>query len=454
MIKPGRIVVIGGNAAGAAAAAKAKRVNPNAKVIIFEAGDFISTGTCEIPYVLSGEIKNYEDIIYYSAENFHDKKGVNVFVNNRVEQINRKNKTIAVRNLLNEEVVEHPYDSLVLATGSYSKSLPGLSSELKNVFQLKNISDLIGLKNYLEKNSSRTAAIIGSGYIGIEVSEALIKNNVKVTIVEREELPMPGAEAEISEKILTELVNHSVRFTGRCKNIEPYIQDDNVVSIKCNDDLLETDLVIISAGISPNVRLAESSKLDIGNFGGIKVDKKLGTSDRNIFAAGDNIEFINAITRKPDYFPFATYAHNFGHIAGENAAGGNANADPIIKNVSVRIFNNYFASVGLNSKEAEKNMFKTGSVMAEVPNVVRVMPESRSVFGKLNFNKENGQILGASFFGGKEVSGYADLIASGIYSGQKISYLEKINYNYTPPLSPFINLLSVLGRKAVTQINK
>jgi len=160
------------------------------------------------------------------------------------------------------------------------------------------------------------------------------------------------------------------------------------------------------------------------------------------------------ITGKPDYFPFANYAHSYGHIAGENAAGGNVNAKPIIKNVSVKIFASYIASVGLSSSEAENSRFKTGTVSAEIPNLIKVMPESRNVFGKIIYDVESNSILGGTFIGGKEVSGYADLIASAIYSKQKIDFLEKVNYNYTPPLSPFINLLSVLGRKAIRKIKK
>jgi pyruvate/2-oxoglutarate dehydrogenase complex dihydrolipoamide dehydrogenase (E3) component len=287
----------------------------------------------------------------------------------------------------------------------------------------------------------------------LEASEALNKRNISKTIVEKELLPLPSAEPEISKRILAELEAHNVKFIGGCNNVEPFVKEDKIVSVKANEDYIESDMVLLATGIAPNNNLAEKAKLEIGNFGGIKVDKKLRTSDRYIFAAGDNIEFTNALTAKPDYFPFAIYSHSFGHIAGENAAGGNINAEPIIKNVSVKIFNNYFTSVGLSSTDATHRRFKYLTVLAEVPNLVTVMPESKSGFGKLIFEVENKKILGASFFGGKEVSGYADLISSAIYSEQKIDFLTKITFNYTPPLSPFINLLSILGRKAVANSN-
>ncbi|MGB5847264.1 MAG: FAD-dependent oxidoreductase [Ignavibacteriaceae bacterium] len=454
MISGKRIIVVGGNAAGPAAAAKAKRVNPNARVTLFEASSFISTGTCEIPYVLSGKIKSYEDIVYYSAGTFLNKKGVGVFINHLVESIDRRGKNITVKDLQNDKTIIKPYDSLILTTGSLARRIPGFYKELRNVFQLKTIDDLIEVKKYIDLNSVHSVTIIGSGYIGIEASEALINNNLKVILFEKEKLPLPIAETEISKKVLNELENNSVQFIGGFKNIEPFIKEDVVISIKYDDEHIQTDLVLLTVGISPNSTLAEKAKLDLGKFGGIKVDRKLRTSDRNIFAAGDNIEILNAITGKQDYLPFATYAHAYGHIAGENAAGGSVNAEPIIKNVSVKIFDNYFASVGLSSIEAENSRFKTDTASAEIPNLVKVMPGSRNVFGKIIYDLESNRILGGSFFGGKEVSGYADLIASVIYSKQKIDFLEKVNYNYTPPLSPFINLLSVLGGKANRKTKK
>ncbi|MGD8306884.1 MAG: FAD-dependent oxidoreductase [Ignavibacteria bacterium] len=448
-MKPGRIIVVGGNAAGPAAAAKAKRINPSAKVTLFEAGNYISTGTCEIPYVLSGEIKNHEKLIFNTAETFLNKKGVHVFINHLVEGIDRRNKTILVRDIKSNQISLYQYDSLILATGSYSKIPPGFSTELSNVFTLKNIQELIGIKNYLESNSVKHISIIGSGYIGLEAADTLSQLGLDIVMLEKQSAPLPEAEPEISQKIRETLLKHSIKFVGGIETIDPFIKDDKVISLKRDEESYETDLVIIATGISPNVNLAANAKLEIGNFNGIKVDRKLRTSDRNILAAGDNIEVVNAITGKNDYLPFATYAHTQGHIAGENAAGGNANADPVIKNVSIKVFDDYFSSVGLNSKYTDDVRFKVESVSAVVLNLVSVMPLSREVYGKLIYDKESKKILGASFYGGAEVSGYADLISSAIYSGQKIDFLTKINYNYTPPLSPFINLLSVLGRKAV-----
>ena len=449
MIKPGKIIIVGGNAAGPAAAAKAKRTNPNAEVIIFEAGDFISTGTCEIPYVLSGEIKDINSILFFNAESFKREKGVDVYIKHLVEEIHRKEKIIVVRNLIDDKINEISYDKLILTTGSKAKTLSTFPLNAKNVFTLKSINDLIVLKSYLETNKVNRAAVIGSGYIGLEIVDALKKLKLEVALFEKEKLPIPSSEPEIGFLIKELLKNNEVDFWGNAGNLKVHYSEDNeyIKSLETDGRILEFDIYIVAADFIPNTNLAVSSKIEIGKTNAIKIDNKLKTSDPDILAAGDNVEVINAVTKRPDYIPLASVAHQYAHAAGENAAGGNVHVEPVIKNLSVKIFDKYFISVGLSSSEAGKHGFMYNTVSEVVPDLVKIMPGSSNVFGKIIFDKNNKYILGAAFFGGKEVSGYGDLLSSLIKTKQPANILSKINYNYTPPLSPFINLLSVLGRK-------
>ena len=442
------IIVIGGNAAGPAAAAKAKRTDPNANVLLFEASEFISTGTCELPYVLSGEIKDYNDIVFYSAKSFEEEKGVRVYTNSLVTNIDRRNKTITVTNTSTNQSYNFTYDKLILTTGSISKRLSQLPINLENVFSFKSVGDLIKVKSFIEKHNPKRVLVIGAGYIGIEISEALKNIGLEVILLEKEKLPMPGSEAEIQNLILQTLLKNKIQFFGNSIDVKYYFDESKLRSVKIDGWNYEIDFAIQSLGVKPNTTLALSAKLDLGNFGGIKVDSKLRTSDSNIYAAGDCIEVINKITNRNDYLPLATLAHEHGHIAGENAAGGNSFIHPVINNIAVKIFDNNFVSVGLNSIQAIKNNFNVLSVSAIVPNIIKVMPNSKNVFGKIIYEKDSLKILGANFFGDKEVIGFGDLISSFIYHKNKITDLAEINFNYTPPSSPFINLLSVLGRKA------
>lgn len=447
MKRPIRIIVIGGNAAGPAAAAKAKRFNPNSDVLLFEASEFISTGTCEMPYVLSGEIDDYRKIVFFSPSSFQNEKGVKVFVKHFVEEIDTKKKQVTVKNLMENKILNYDYDKLILTTGSKAKTLTGFDTQLKNVFTLKNINDLRRINDFVSDGRVSKAIVIGSGYIGLEAVESLNKRKIAVQLIEKENKPLPGADEEYGDEVLKILINNGIEFTGEVNDLEPVISGDKLLGINLGGNFIKTDLVLLSVGFEPDTCLANSAKLEIGKSGAIKVDPYLKTSDRFIFAAGDNVEIVNAITGKPDYIPLATHAYELGHIAGQNAAGGNVKYEPVVKNISVKIFNKYFTNVGLSSSEAIKNGFQVEEAFAKARNLVAVMPGSDYVIGKVLVDKNSKRIIGGSFLGGKEVSGYADLLSALIKLKTPVSMLSKINYNYTPPLSPFINLLSIIGKK-------
>lgn len=447
MKRPVKIIVVGGNAAGPASAAKAKRYNPNADVLLFEASEFISTGTCEMPYVLSGEIDDYRNIVFFSPSSFQQEKGVKVFVKHFVQEIDAKKKQIIVKDLIEDKIIEQDYDRLILTTGSRAKTLPGFDTQLRNIFTLKNINDLNRVDNYLKETQISNAIIIGSGFIGLETAEALVRRNISVKVIEKESRPLPNADKEFSDEVLKILSQNKIEFIGDVKEVESVISGDALIAVRIGGKFLETDLVLLAVGFEPDTFLAHSAKLELGKSGAIKVNQHLKTSDRFIYAAGDNIEILNAVTGKPDYIPLATHAYNLAHIAGENAAGGNVKYEPVVKNISVKLFNKFFASVGLSSNEIKKYGFEFQEAFLKARNLVSVMPGSDFVIGKVLTDRANKKILGASFLGGQEVSGYTDLLSALIKLKAPGSMLSKINYNYTPPLSPFVNLLNLIGKK-------
>ena len=445
MRKGDKIIIVGGNAAGPAAAAKAKRVNPDAEVIIFEAGSYISTGTCELPYVLSDEIKNVEDIIFFDADRFYKEKGVKVYLNHMVEEINTKAKSVRVHNLKDGTFSDYSYDKLILTTGSSARKENSVKDAV-NSFTLKDIADLVKIKKYIEYNNVKNVSIIGSGYIGLETAEALVNIGCSVSILEKAALPFPSSEPEIQVLIKELLGKNNITFYSSAE-IKPISNQNKITAININGRVVETELAINAIGFSPNVYLAVKANLKLGATGALKVDTRLRTSDFNIYAAGDLVEVIDFVTGRPVYIPLATYAYEHGHIAGENAAGGNASASPVIKNSGLRIFDKYYTSVGMTSLEADRTNILIETVSDIQSDFASVMPGAGKVFGKLVFEKFSNRLLGASFFGGREVEGYVNVISTLIKLRQPARLLAELNYIYTPPLSPLKNLLSSLGKK-------
>jgi NADPH-dependent 2,4-dienoyl-CoA reductase/sulfur reductase-like enzyme len=445
MSKCGKIIIVGGNAAGPAAGAKAKRVNPDAEVILFEAGNFISTGTCEIPYVLSNEIKNADGIIFFSPEEFYRQKGVKVFVNHFVEDINTKDKYVKVRNLKDGTFTDYYYDKLVLTTGSSAKK-DIIVKDAANSFTLKNIGDLVKIKEYVYTNNLKNVSILGSGFIGLETAEALNTIGCNVTIIEKASMPFPSSEPEIRVLIKELILKNNITFYPSA-DIKPFYSQNKIISIHISGRTVDTDLVINAIGFSPDVYLASKAKLKLGITGALKVDTRLRTSDFNIYAAGDLIEVNDFITGRPAYFPLASFAYDYGHAAGENAAGGNVSVAPVIRNAGLRLFDKYYVSVGLTSEEAKSNNLLTESVTDIQSDFASVMPGAGKVFGKIVYERMSNRLIGASFFGGREIEGYANVISTLIKLKQPARMLGEINYIYTPPLSPLKNLLSSLGKK-------
>lgn len=443
-----RILIIGGNAAGPAAAAKAKRSAPDAEVTIIEREPYISTGTCELAYVISGEVDSPEKIVYFDADSFREKKGVNVHINMQATGINRKEKTVSLEHIETGASTNLAYDKLILCTGSKPVVIPPYQPDLNNVFYLKNVAGLERILDFKKDNTIKTAAVIGAGYIGIEAAESFAKLGINTFLLDIADHPLPQTEVEI-QHLVEKLINkNGITFIAGANKPDISIEQNSIRHIKVKGNSFEPDIVVAALGFIPDTGLAASAGLETADNGAIKINNKMQTSDTNIYAAGDNVMITNAVTLKQDYLPIATYAYKGGHIAGANAAGENEHFQPIVPNVAVRVFDHFVTNVGLSTAQADSLGIAYQSVYATANSKVPVMPNNSKVFGKILFEKESKRLIGAAFFGTNEVGGYADILSTAIRFKVKATELVSIDYNYTPPLSPFVHLLSILGKKA------
>jgi NADPH-dependent 2,4-dienoyl-CoA reductase/sulfur reductase-like enzyme len=443
-----KIIVIGGSAAGPAAAAKAKRVNPDHEVVMYEAGEYISIGTCEIPYVLSGEIENYEKILFYNPESFEAEKKVKVKNFHRVESIDRIKKKIIVRNVKNNSKFTDTYDKLILCTGSVKRCHPEFPKGLKNVFYLKTIDDLIDIQKFIHSNKVSNSLIIGAGLTGSEAVDFVKKISNNLLMIDINSSPLVRFSEEVRKIILEELQSSNFEFIGGVSSFSVKIKNNAVETIVINGQPYPVDFILITIGFEPNTALSQSSNLSHHSDNTIQVDKKLQTSDDNIFAAGDCISVENFITKRPMWLPLATLSHNFGHIAGANAAGESIYAQPIVKNITLRVGGLSVAQIGLNQIELEAAGFKFREASAIGSSRIKIIQGGEKHFVKVFFDKNNYKILGAEMVGGEDIVGKANLISFAIKNHIHIDTLYSIDYAYTPALSPFIETLSVIGKKS------
>jgi len=444
-----KIIVIGGSAAGPAASAKAKRVNPQNEVVLYEAGNYISIGTCELPYVLTGEIENLEKIIFFTPESFEKEKGVKVFVRHRVESIDRVKKRIYVRDLNTQKVFEDYYDKLILCTGSIKKIHSEFKQNLDNVFYLKTVDDAKSILNFVSKNNITSSLLIGTGYTGLEVLEFLKKISNRVYATDIAELPLTGFDLEFRKIVLDKMNELNINFLPAGNYIKVIAKDNKVTHIMVNKEKIDVDLVLISIGVKPENSLAQQCGLSM-NFpsDSIKVDDKQKTSDDNIYAAGDCSGVKEFITKKQIWLPLSTLAYNSGHVAGANAAGENISTLPVVRNMVFKFFDINFALVGLNMPELNDLTLNKVSVSTIGSSKINIMPNGEKHFIKLYYKKDDGKILSAQFVGGEDIVGKANLISFAIRNNISIQKLYETNYAYTPSLSPFIDSLSIISKKS------
>jgi NADPH-dependent 2,4-dienoyl-CoA reductase/sulfur reductase-like enzyme len=448
-VKRVRIVVVGGLAAGPSAAAKAVRTNPDAEVILFEQTEIVSYGLCEIPYVVGGEVPDETKLVPYSPERLATEKGITVKTLHRVERIVPSRRVIVVRDLRSGELTDCSYDRLVIATGSKPRRLNVDGEEGRNVFHVNSRENLLGIMKFLEAESPSKATVIGGGYIGMEMCEALRRRGMEVALLHRHRLPMAGLEEETRERIIEELEKNGVRFVTNTR-VASLLQNSagKVVQVYTNKGSFETDIVILSLGVTPNIRLAKEARVRVGPTGAIATDQRQQTNIEGIYAAGDCCEVRNVVVGKPMYLPLATNASKQGWVAGENAAGGRAVFAGAIRAAAVRVFGLEVAQVGVSSEEAREAGFDVARQLISGWSKVSVMPNADRLVVKIIFDKRSGRVLGANVFGSSGAVLRANTIGVAIHRRMTVEEMSRLDLIYSPPFAPLWDPILIAANQA------
>ncbi|MBX7150862.1 FAD-dependent oxidoreductase [bacterium] len=447
-----RILIIGGVAAGPAAAAKAKRLNPDLDITMFEQGEFISYGTCSMPYYVGDVIKHHEDIITFSAEKFEKEKGCTVKTKHRVVDIKPHRHRVVVHNLHYDKMEEYEYDQLLIATGARARVPNKEWLKASNVFTVKHLSDSIAIKKYIAEKNPRRVVIIGGGYIGMEMAEAFSERRLDVTVIHKDSHPMNTLESETQAIVLDEIKRHGVQFIGSSEVQDIVIHSGVARSLKLQHQSVDADLIILALGFEPNTELAKSIKIRCGRFGGILTDSFLRTNVDHIYAAGACTEIKNIISNKPIYLPLGNIANKMGWIAGENMAGGHVEFKGVVRTTAVKVFDLEVASVGLNSAEAEASDFKVVTESINAYSHVRAYPGSKPVFVKLIMDGLTKRLIGANLVGEKGAALRADVLSVAIQNKMTIRQIAEMDLMYTPPFAPVWDPILVAANQALKKL--
>ncbi|MDI6742553.1 MAG: FAD-dependent oxidoreductase [Smithella sp.] len=422
------LIVIGGGAGGASAAAEAKRNNPELNVAILQSGKFVAYASCPTPYYIGDIIKDEKKLVARTPEEFR-KRGVEVHLDTEVVNINPNANVVETKDGL-----LMPYDYLVIGTGTtpFIPDIPG--RDLPGVYSLKNLEDAIQIKAWLREKKAKRVVIIGGGFIGLEMSEALHAAGVSTTIIHKDPLPANRWNAALSSFMLEELKANGVEFIGNTQ--ANAIEASTGTSLKVITDAgaWEGDMVLLAVGVRPNAALARTTGLAIGNTGAIAVNFAQQTSVENVYAAGDCCESWNRVSRRWVNIPLGDIANKQGRVAGRNIGGKPLIFDGIVGAQSFRLFNLQCAATGLSEKEALEAGYTPvsnitwGSSMAPSLGM-------RKIGLKLIADKSSGKLLGAQAVGVAGVVGRINTLSVALWSGMTLDEIGYIDLAYAPPFS-------------------
>lgn len=448
-----KIIIIGGVAAGAKAAAKSKRMLPDAEVHIFTQDTHVSYSSCGLPYYIAGDFADWQKLIVRTKEEF-EKSGIEIHLQNRVTKILPMDKKILVKDLVKNSCNFIEYDKLIIATGA-SPFIPNIkNNNLKNIFTVRTLEDGINIRKKME--TSKNITIIGGGYIAVEMIEAFVKNGKNITLIERSPFIMSVFDEDISSLIQSYILENS-------DNLVKIINEDTVTEFVGEEEVsgvltangcgFETDMVIISTGVRPNVNIAQEAGIELGITGAIKVNSRMRTNLQDIYACGDCVEKINMVSNAPVWLPQGSTANKEGRVAAINACGEVEDFEGILGSAVLRYHALNISMTGLTEKTAQKLGYDTVSVVITKRDKAGYMPEVQNVTLKLVADRRSHKVLGAQAIGCGDADKRVNTVSVGLLSGMRVEDLLDVDLTYAPPFSTSIDILISAARILKSKLN-
>jgi CoA-disulfide reductase len=439
-----KIIIVGGVAGGATAAARLRRLDETSQIIMFERGEHVSFANCGLPYYIGETIKERNKLLVQTVEGISNRFNIDTRTFSEVTKINREQKIVTVRNLLTNKEYEENYDVLLLSPGA-KPLVPNISglSDAKNVFILRNIPDTDKIKNFVDHQAPQKATVIGGGFIGLEMAENLAQRGIEVTIVEMSNQVMAVVDYEMAA-----IIHHHLREKGVNPILEDGVhafeKDGKVIRLTSGKEL-GTDFIILSIGVRPENQLAIDAGLEIGERGGIKVNEYLQTSDESIYAVGDAIEVMDFINEVPAMIPLAGPANRQGRIAANNIYGKKERYQGTLGTSIAKIFDFVVATTGNNEKTLKRLGMEYKVVHIHPSSHAGYYPGATPIALKLIFDRKTGEIFGAQAVGKDGVDKRIDVIATAIKGGLTVFDLTNLELSYAPPFSSAKDPVNMAG---------
>ena len=429
------IVIIGGVAGGASAAARARRCNEHARIIMYERDAHVSFANCGLPYFVGGEITDRDKLLVATPQLLADRFCIDVCTHSEVTSIDREGHTVTVRNTQTGTEQRQHYDRLIISTGA-SPIVPRVGgTDAQNVFALRNLDDADRMIRFITETSPRRAVVVGAGFIGLEMVEQLARRDIQVSLVELADQVLTPLDPEMARMVERELIRHQVTLYLADGLESLRTQDDRAVAVRLNSGTqVAADMVVLGIGVRPNTGLAVGCGLALGSQGGIAVNDRMQTSDPHIYAVGDAVEYPHGVTGGAVRVALGGPANRSGRVAGENAAtDADVRMPAVLGTAIVRVFDTTAAMTGLSIKHAARLGRAARAAVVPAGHHAGYYPGSEPMVLKLIYDPDTGKVLGASAVGGAGVDKRIDVIATAIHFGATVEALAGVDLAYAPP---------------------
>jgi NADPH-dependent 2,4-dienoyl-CoA reductase/sulfur reductase-like enzyme/rhodanese-related sulfurtransferase len=446
-----KLVIVGGVAGGASAAARARRLSEDAQIVLFERGPDLSFANCGMPYYLGGEITARDKLLVVKPELLETRFRLNVRKRSSVEAINREAKSVRVRDLNSGSVYEESYDKLILAPGAAPLRPPLQGIDLPGIFTLRNLQDMDGIKQRIEQGV-RQAVVIGAGFIGLELVENFVRLGIAATVVELQDQVLPPFDKEMTTPVAEQLTAHGITLLlGQSAEAFEPAPHGLLVRLKSGQSL-PADLVILSVGVRPDSPLAVAAGLEAGQRGGIRVNKHMQTSDPDIYAVGDVVEVTDFVTREPSQVPLAGPANRQGRIAADHIFGRSSQYRGTQGTAIVRVFERTAALTGASEKVLRRIGRPYRKIYVHPAQHASYYPGAEAMTLKLLFDPDTGKVLGAQAVGGAGVDKRIDVLAVAIQAGMTVFDLEEMELAYSPQYGAAKDPVNMAGFVAASML--
>ncbi len=440
-----KVVIVGGVAGGATAAARIRRLDEQAEIVVFERSGYISYANCGLPYYIGGIIEDPEDLTLQTPESFYSRFRIHMKVHHEVTAIHPDRKTVSVKNLKTGEKFEESYDKLLLSPGAKPvwPGLPGMES--RKIFTLRTVEDTFRIKEFVDQNKPKSAVMVGGGFIGLEVAENLRELGMDVTIVQRPKQLMNPFDADMASFIHSEVRKHGVKL-ALGYSVEGFAEKDGGIDVLLKDQpAIHADMVVLAIGVTPESSLAKEAGLALGLKGSILVNDRMETSIPDIYAVGDAVQVKHYVTGQDALIALAGPANKQGRIAADNICGGDSRYLGSQGSSVIKIFDMTAATTGINETNARKSGLDVDTVILSPMSHAGYYPSGKLMTMKVVFEKETYRLLGAQIVGYDGVDKRIDVLATAIHAGIKATDLKDLDLAYAPPYSSAKDPVNMAG---------